>query len=72
MRTVTEISEPIVLCGNKFIVPEERLLMLECKVKLIDDSKTEYDVWEVENISNKVQYEYCDRDKPDNIINNKN
>ena len=72
MRTVTEISEPIVLCGTKFIIPEERLLMLECKVKLIDNSKTEYNVWEVENISNKVQYEYCDRNKPDNIIDNKN
>ena len=60
MRTVTEISEPIILCGNKFIVPEERLLMLECKIRLLDNKNTEYDTWEVENISDTVQYEVSD------------
>lgn len=68
MRTVSELPEPVILCGQSFYVPMERLLMLKCKITLVDDSNGEYDVWEVENLTNEVQYEYCDRDKPDNLI----
>ena len=71
MRTVSELSEPIILCGNTYVVPMERLLMLKCQVALIDDSNEDFDVWEITNATDEVQYEYCDRDKPDRLIQGK-
>ena len=71
MRTVSELSEPIMLCGNTYVVPMERLLMLKCQVSLVDDTNDAYDIWEITNVADEVQYEYCDKDKPDQLIQGK-
>lgn len=67
-RVVTKINGPVSLCGHEYSIAEERVLMLHCKIESVEFVEGEKVRLLITNQQDTVQYEYCDEETPDNII----
>ena len=67
-RIVTRINGPVSLCGKSFSVDEERVFFRRCKIESVISLDNEKDTLHFINLNDTVQYEYCDENEPDRII----
>ncbi len=64
-RIRTSLNNPLTFCGQEFTVPEERVLMMKCKI--VPDNPTVDGKFPVTvyPVTEKIQYGYYDFDVPD-------
>lgn len=68
VRIVTNMSGAVILNSKSFCIEEERALLQKCEIKAINNENPEFDTVEIENLDDKVQYEYVKSDDPDLLI----
>lgn len=64
-RIRTSINNPLVLCKHEFTVPEERVLMMKCKITPTGNNKEGQYPVTIYPVTDKIQYGYYDADDPD-------
>lgn len=70
-RVIYKINAPILFCGVEYSIPEERVLLHHCKIEsieVIDGEKERLHI--TTNQYDTAQYEYCDEEEPDYLIEN--
>ncbi len=68
VRIVTRINVPISLCGLEYSIAEERVLTKHSKIESVDYIDDKKERLHITNLQDTIQYEYCDENKPDNVI----
>ncbi|SKC49486.1 SIR2-like domain-containing protein [Bacteroidales bacterium WCE2004] len=67
-RVITQINGPFSLCGVEYSIAEERVLLQHCKIELVEAIDKKKERLHFTNQNETVQYEYCDKEEPDRII----
>ena len=67
-RVITQINGPFSLCGAEYSIAEERVLLQHCKIELVEAIDKKKERLHFTNQNETVQYEYCDEEEPDKII----
>ena len=59
---------PVELCGQEFTVDEERVFLPKCRIESITSSHEDKDTLHLINLEDTIQYEYCNENDPDNLV----
>lgn len=69
VRICTKVQGPVELCGRDFPITEERVFLPRCRIESITSSLEDKDTLHLVNLENNIQYEYCNENDPDSLIN---